>query len=34
MTLAAAVLPFDPGLIGSNLGIGVFYFIVVVDFVV
>lgn len=34
VTLAAAILPFGPGLIGSNLGIGVFYFIVVVDFVV
>ena len=34
VTLAAAVLPFGPRLIGSDLTIGVFYFIVVVDFVV
>ena len=34
VTLAAAVVPFGPGLIGSDLKIGVFYFIVVVDFVV
>ncbi len=34
VTLAAAVLPFGPRLIGSDLGIGAFYFIVVVDFVV
>ncbi|MGY2895078.1 NADH-quinone oxidoreductase subunit H [Deinococcus sp. UYEF24] len=34
VTLAAAVIPFGPRLIGSDLTIGVFYFIVVVDFVV
>ncbi|OLV17276.1 complex I subunit 1/NuoH family protein [Deinococcus marmoris] len=34
VTAAAAVLPFGPGLIGADLGIGAFYFIVVVDFVV
>ncbi len=34
VALAVAVIPFGPGLIGSDLGIGVFYFIVVVDFVV
>lgn len=32
--LATVVIPFGPDLIGENLGIGVFYFIVVVDFVV
>ena len=32
--LATVVLPFGPGLIARDLGIGVFYFIVVVDFVV
>ncbi|MBN9560550.1 MAG: NADH-quinone oxidoreductase subunit H [Alphaproteobacteria bacterium] len=32
--LAMAVIPFGPDLIGRDLGIGVFYFIVVVDFVV
>lgn len=34
VALATAVIPFGPDLIGSDLGIGVFYFIVVVDFVV
>jgi len=34
VTVAAAVLPFGPSLIGADLGIGAFYFIVVVDFVV
>lgn len=34
VTLAAVVIPFGPRLIGSDLTIGVFYFIVVVDFVV
>lgn len=34
VTVAAAVLPFGPKLIGADLGIGAFYFIVVVDFVV
>ncbi len=34
VTLAAAVIPFGPKLIGADLTIGVFYFIVVVDFVV
>lgn len=34
VALAAAVIPFGPRLIGSDLTIGVFYFIVVVDFVV
>ncbi len=34
VTLAAAVIPFGPRLIGADLTIGVFYFIVVVDFVV
>lgn len=32
--LAMAVVPFGPGLIGRDLGIGVFYVIVVIDFVV
>lgn len=32
--LGMAVIPFGPGLIGRDLGIGVFYFIVVVDFIV
>lgn len=32
--LGAVVLPFGPALIGRDLGIGVFYFIVVIDFVV
>lgn len=32
--LAAVVIPFGAGLVGADLGIGVFYFIVVVDFVV
>lgn len=32
--LATVVIPFGPHLIGADLGIGVFYFIVVVDFVV
>ena len=34
VALAAIVLPFGPDLIGADLGIGVFYFIVLVDFVV
>ena len=33
-SLAVAVVPFGPGLIGRDLGIGVFYVIVVIDFVV
>ncbi len=32
--LALVVIPFGPGLIAEDLGIGAFYFIVVVDFVV
>lgn len=32
--LGAIVIPFGPGLIGQDLDIGVFYFIVVLDFVV
>lgn len=32
--LAAVVLPFGPTLVARDLGIGVFYFIVVIDFVV
>lgn len=32
--LAAVVLPFGPALVARDLGIGLFYFIVVVDFVV
>ncbi len=34
VALAMIVLPFGPDLVGQDLGIGVFYFIVVVDFVV
>lgn len=34
VALAMVVVPFGPGLIGSDLGIGLFYVIVVVDFVV
>jgi NADH-quinone oxidoreductase subunit H len=34
VALGMVVVPFGPGLIGRDLGIGVFYFIVVVDFVV
>lgn len=34
VALATVVIPFGPNLIGEDLGIGVFYFIVVVDFVV
>ncbi len=34
LILAAAVIPFGPGLIGTDLGIGVFYFLVLLDFVV
>jgi NADH-quinone oxidoreductase subunit H len=34
VALAIAVIPFSPDLIGIDLGIGVFYFIVVIDFVV
>lgn len=34
VALALVTLPFGPNLIGADLGIGVFYFIVVVDFVV
>ena len=34
VALGMVVIPFGPALIGKNLGIGVFYFIVVIDFVV
>lgn len=34
VSLATVVIPFGPDLIGQDLGIGAFYFIVVVDFVV
>lgn len=34
VALGMVVLPFGPSLIGRDLGIGVFYFIVVIDFVV
>jgi NADH-quinone oxidoreductase subunit H len=34
VALAMVVVPFGPGLIGRDLGIGVFYIIVVIDFVV
>ena len=34
VALGMVVLPFGPNLIGRDLGIGVFYFIVVLDFVV
>ena len=34
VALAIVVVPFGPGLIGRDLGIGVFYVIVVIDFVV
>lgn len=34
VALGVAVVPFGPSLIGRDLGIGVFYFIVVIDFVV
>ncbi|MBK3404063.1 NADH-quinone oxidoreductase subunit H [Methylorubrum populi] len=34
VALAAVVVPFGPGLVGRDLGIGLFYVIVVVDFVV
>lgn len=34
VAMAAAVIPFDENLIGSDINIGLFYFIVVVDFVV
>lgn len=34
VAVATVVIPFGPGLVGADLGIGVFYFIVVVDFVV
>jgi NADH-quinone oxidoreductase subunit H len=34
VALAMVVIPFGPGLIGRDLGIGVFYVIVVIDFVV
>jgi NADH-quinone oxidoreductase subunit H len=34
VALATVVVPFGPGLIGRDLGIGLFYVIVVVDFVV
>lgn len=34
VALGMLVIPFGPGLIGADLGIGVFYFIVVIDFVV
>ncbi len=34
VALAVVVIPFGPGLIGRDLGVGLFYVIVVVDFVV
>jgi NADH-quinone oxidoreductase subunit H len=34
VVLAAVVIPYGPDLVGADLGIGLFYFIVVVDFVV
>lgn len=34
VALGMVVVPFGPGLIGQDLGIGVFYFIVVLDFAV
>jgi NADH-quinone oxidoreductase subunit H len=34
VSLATIVVPFGPGLVGRDLGIGVFYVIVVIDFVV
>lgn len=34
VALGAVVIPLGPGLVGRDLGIGVFYFIVVLDFVV
>jgi len=34
LLLAAVVIPVDKSLIGADLGIGIFYFIVVVDYVV
>lgn len=34
VALAMVVVPFGPGLVGRDLGIGVFYLIVVIDFVV
>ena len=34
VALGAVVVPLGPGLVGRDLGIGVFYFIVVLDFVV
>ncbi|WP_375275526.1 NADH-quinone oxidoreductase subunit H [Methylorubrum thiocyanatum] len=34
VALAMVVIPFGPGLIGRDLGVGLFYVIVVVDFVV
>lgn len=34
VALAMVVLPFGPGLVGADLGIGAFYVLVVVDFVV
>lgn len=34
VVFAAVVIPLDDGLVGRDLGIGLFYFIVVVDFVV
>lgn len=34
VALGMVVIPFGPGLVGKDLGIGVFYFIVVIDFVV
>jgi NADH-quinone oxidoreductase subunit H len=34
VALGMVVIPIGPGLIGRDLGIGVFYFIVVIDFVV
>lgn len=34
VVLGMVIIPFGPGLIGRDLGIGAFYFIVVIDFVV
>lgn len=34
VVLGIVILPLGPGLVGRDLGIGVFYFIVVIDFVV
>ena len=34
VALAAIIIPFGPNLVAEDIGIGAFYFIVVVDFVV